>query len=78
MAGARLRKVSRYGDQFKATAVKLSNLPGVLIQDVVHALDIHPLEERGEVCIFEKYCFRRASLISAAACWLTVRLFALM
>jgi transposase len=34
--------VSRYGDQFKATAVNLSNLPGVLIQDVAAALDIHP------------------------------------
>ncbi|MEK7992653.1 MAG: transposase [Planctomycetota bacterium] len=34
--------MSRYGDQFKATAVKLSSLPGVLIQDVAAALDIHP------------------------------------
>jgi transposase len=34
--------VSRYGDHFKATAVKLSSLPGVLIQDVAGALDIHP------------------------------------
>jgi transposase-like protein len=34
--------VSRYGDQFKATAVTLSSLPGVLIQDVAAALDIHP------------------------------------
>ena len=42
MARAGPRKVSRYGDQFKATAVKLSGLPGVLIQDVAAALDIHP------------------------------------
>ena len=42
MARAGPRKVSRYGDRFKATAVRLSDLPGVLIQDVAHALDIHP------------------------------------
>jgi transposase len=34
--------VSRYGDQFKATAVKLSSLRGVMIKDVAAALDIHP------------------------------------
>jgi transposase len=28
--------------QFKATAVRLSELPDVLIQDVADALDIHP------------------------------------
>ena len=42
MAKAGPRKVARYGDQFKATAVKLSSLPGVLIRDVAAALDIHP------------------------------------
>ena len=42
MARAGPRKVARYGVQFKATAVKLSSLPGVLIQDVAAALDIHP------------------------------------
>jgi transposase-like protein len=42
MARAGPRKIARYGDRFKATAVKLSNLPGVLIQDVAQALDIHP------------------------------------
>ena len=42
MARAGPRKVARYGDRFKATAVKLSRLPGVLIQDVAAALDIHP------------------------------------
>ena len=36
------RKVETYGDRFKATAVKLSNLPGVSVQDVAAALDIHP------------------------------------
>ena len=36
------RKTNRYGDRFKATAVKLSSVPGVLIQDVAAALDIHP------------------------------------
>jgi len=42
MARSGPRKVSRYGEQFKATAVKLSSLRGVLIQDVAAALDIHP------------------------------------
>ena len=42
MARAGPRKIERYGDRFKATAVKLSSLPGVLIQDVAAALDIHP------------------------------------
>ena len=38
MARSGPRKVARYGDEFKATAVKLSNLQGVLIQDVAAAL----------------------------------------
>jgi transposase len=42
MARSGPRKVARYGNEFKATAVKLSNLSGVLIQDVAAALDIHP------------------------------------
>ena len=42
MARAGPKKVARYSEQFKATAVKLSGLPGVLIQDVAVALDIHP------------------------------------
>jgi len=42
MARSGPRKIARYGDRFKATAVKLSSLPGVLIQDVAAALDIHP------------------------------------
>ena len=42
MARAGPRKIARYGDWFKATAVKLSSLPGVLIKDVAAALDVHP------------------------------------
>lgn len=42
MAKAGPRKVDRYGDRFKATAVKLSGLPGVRVKDVAAALDIHP------------------------------------
>src|SRR5712692_7693975 len=42
MARAGSQKIARYGEQFKATAVKLSSLRGVLIQDVAAALDIHP------------------------------------
>jgi transposase len=42
MARSGPRKIARYGDRFKATAVKLSSLPGVLIQEVARALDIHP------------------------------------
>ncbi len=36
------KKIRSYGMQFKATAVKLSYLPGVQVQDVAEALDIHP------------------------------------
>ena len=36
------RKVGQYTEQFKARAVKLSSIAGVLIQDVAAALDIHP------------------------------------
>jgi transposase len=42
VARARPRRIEKYGERFKATAVKLSSLPGVLIQDVASALDIHP------------------------------------
>ena len=42
MARPGARKTNRYGDRFKATAVALSSLRGVLIQDVAAALDIHP------------------------------------
>ena len=36
------RRIEKYGDRFKATAVKLSSLPGVQIKDVAAALDVHP------------------------------------
>ena len=42
MAKAGPRRVEQYGERFKATAVKLSKLPGVRVQDVAVALDIHP------------------------------------
>jgi transposase len=42
MAKAGPRKTNRYSQEFKATAVRLSDLPDVLIQDVAEALDIHP------------------------------------
>lgn len=32
--------MARYGDQFKATAVKLGSLPAIMIKDVAAALDI--------------------------------------
>ena len=42
MARARPPRTHRYSMQFKATAVRLSELPDVLIQDIADALDIHP------------------------------------
>ncbi len=42
MAKSGPRKTNRYSEKFKATAVRLSDLPDVLIQDVADALDIHP------------------------------------
>ena len=36
------KKVHRYSKEFKLTAVKLSGMPGVQVQTVAHALDIHP------------------------------------
>jgi len=42
MAKSGLPKVHRYSMHFKATAVRLSELPDILIQDVAEALDIHP------------------------------------
>ena len=36
------RKIHRYSEEFKATAVKLSGLHGVAVQDVARELDIHP------------------------------------
>lgn len=42
MAKPGLRKIHRYSDEFKATAVRLSQLPGVAVRDVATSLDIHP------------------------------------
>jgi transposase len=42
MARTLLRKINQYSEEFKATAVGLSSLRGVLIQDVARSLDIHP------------------------------------
>lgn len=36
------KKVHRYSIEFKLTAVKLSGMPGVQVQTVAEALDIHP------------------------------------
>ena len=36
------KKVHRYSVEFKLTAVKLSHMPGVEVQTVANALDIHP------------------------------------
>jgi transposase len=36
------RKVHHYSTEFKVTAVKLSGVPGVQVQTVAAALDIHP------------------------------------
>jgi transposase len=37
-----LRKIHRYSTEFKLTAVKLSDMPGVEVQTVANALDLHP------------------------------------
>jgi transposase len=37
------KKVHRYSVEFKVTAVKLSRMPGVEVQTVAEALDIHPI-----------------------------------
>ena len=36
------RTTYKYSDQFKATEVRLSELPGVAVQDVAASLYIHP------------------------------------
>jgi len=37
-----LRTTYKYSDEFKSTAVRLSQLPGVEVQDVAASLYIHP------------------------------------
>ena len=36
------RTTNKYTDEFKATAVRLSELPGIEVQDVAQSLYIHP------------------------------------
>jgi transposase len=36
------KRTQQYSEDFKATAVRLSSLPGVRIKDVAESLDIHP------------------------------------
>lgn len=36
------RKIYRYSTEFRATAVRLSQLSGVSVQDVAQSLDVHP------------------------------------
>lgn len=36
------RTTYRYSEQFKATAVRLSQLPGIAVRDVAESLYIHP------------------------------------
>jgi len=36
------RKIQKYSTEFKVTAVKLSQQPGLQVQTVAHALEIHP------------------------------------
>ena len=36
------RTTNKYSDRFKATAVRLSQLPGIEVQDVADSLYIHP------------------------------------
>jgi len=42
MARAGPRKIREYGLEFKLTAVRLSEEPGIQVQAVAAALDIHP------------------------------------
>ena len=42
MPRARPRAVRKYSDAFKLTAVRLSQEPGVQVQTVARALEIHP------------------------------------
>src|SRR3569832_73069 len=42
MPRAGTRKVHKYSDEFKLTAVRLSQQPGIQVQTVAAALEIHP------------------------------------
>ncbi len=43
MAKVKMRKVNRYSNEFKITAIRLAGMPGTLLQDVAKILDIHPI-----------------------------------
>jgi len=63
VAKAGPKKIANYGDRFKATAVKLSSLPGVQVKDVAAALAIHPfmLSFRRKKQVRERVIVARAS-----------------
>lgn len=42
MARAGVKKIQRYSLEFKRTAVRLTHQPGIAVQAVAAALDIHP------------------------------------
>jgi transposase len=42
MGTGRMRRVHRYSNEFKITAIRLAGLPDTRIQDVARILDIHP------------------------------------
>ena len=44
MARTIKRVYTRYSEVFKREAVRLASQPGILVQDVAHSLDIHPLD----------------------------------
>jgi transposase len=52
------KRTQEYSQEFKATAVQLSELPGVRIKDVAESLDIHPFmlsrwrNNRGQTTVF--------------------------
>jgi len=56
------RKIHRYGNEFKATAVKLSHLPGVRAQDVAEALDIQPFMRSLRIALHYISCNRDGNL----------------
>jgi transposase len=41
MARVRMKRVSRYSNEFKITAIRLASLPETLIRGVAKILDIH-------------------------------------
>ncbi len=43
MAKGGMKKVNRYSNEFKITAIRLAGMPGTLLQDVAKILNIHPI-----------------------------------